>query len=83
MTNLDKRKLVIKKIFDRLPAEEQKEAIEVYGDDILRWHDEYLKKQEMTIKAREDRLRKLGVNIDAIREKMHKYLEKQFGGGDD
>lgn len=80
MTEQDRRKLTIKRIFDNLPAAERKEAVEIYGDDVIKWHEEYLKKQEAVIKAREDKLRKMGVNIDKLKEKMADYLAKRFGG---
>lgn len=79
MTEIDKKKLIIKRIFDNLPAADRKEAIDIYGDDLVKWHEEYLLKQEMTIKSREDKLRKMGVNIDTIKEKMAEYLAKRFG----
>ena len=79
MTEKDKKILVIKRIFDNLPAADRREAAEIYGDDIIKWHDDYLKQQETTIKSREDKLRKMGVNIDTIKAKMHEYLGKKFG----
>jgi hypothetical protein len=83
MTELDKRKSAVRRNFDNLPAAERKEVIETYGDDLLKWHEERMRKQEMAIRMREEKLRKLGVNIDKLREKMGEYLAARFGSEDE
>lgn len=80
MTELDKKKIALRRLLDSLSAVERKEVLETYGDDLIKWHKERLTSQEMSIKAREDKLRKMGVNINTIREKMGEYLAAKFGG---
>ena len=82
MTEQDRKKAAVHRVFDNLPAVERKEVAETYGDDLLKWHEERMRSQEEVIRAREAKLRKLGVNIDTIREKMGEYLASKFGGGE-